>query len=147
MSDQSNKESTESPEPGGPVEGKQLGSIAKVLWGCIDFFVVMGMSVESRDDGRQLVLKYFGPSSPQAEQRLQRLREWGVWVLLGVPVGGVLGGWLVTQNPALFQAVTGVDSIELQQAIEWSCYAVATGLLVWLPFVLRGPSVSRSTEV
>ncbi len=140
MSEQSNKGSNSDPQPGAQIDEKQLGSIAKLLWAGIDFFVFMGMSVESRDDGRLLVLKYFGPPSPQGEQRWQRFREWCVWFLLGVPVGGVLGARLLTQNPAFFQRLTGVDSVDLHVAIEWSCYAVALGFLGWLPFALRVPN-------
>ena len=118
-----------------------MGSIAKLLWAGIDFFVIMGMSVESRNDGRQLVLKYFGLHSEAAERRWERFRDWCVWLLLGVPVGGVLGGWFLNNNPALLQAATGAKPLGLFRAIELSCYGVVVALLLWLPFVLRGPRI------
>ena len=140
MSDQPDSQSVPTSRPAAPVEEEQLGSIAKLLWAGIDFFVFMGMSVESRDDGRQLVLKYFGPPSAAAKRRWQRFREWCVWLLVGVPVGGVLGGWLLTKNASLFQEMTGLEAIELGRSMELCAHAVAFCLIIWLPFVLKGSS-------
>ena len=139
MNDQPVKKEETVPHISSSMTKKNMGSIAKLLWAAIDFFVFMGMSVESRNDGRQLVLKYFGSYSEAAEQRWQRFRDWCVWCLLGVPVGGVVGGWFFNNNPALLQAATGVEPAGLNRAIGLSCCAVALGLLLWLPLVLRGP--------